>query len=434
MSFIDRIEYRSSLLMLTGKDAEDDQIVDFYEFRHLTFQEYLAARACVEGWHTGRTDCDTLADVLQQHLKDGKWKEVIPLAAVLGGKQTSALLTLLIDALKDADPYAQVRVSDNPLLVLLIQCLADEAPASPALVEHAARCLLAKAWSLDHVRCIGQFWRGRHGQPVRKFVAAQLESPAWAIPAVHVLSSQVETNISTEQLGAPEAERFRTITKRLADSALDDGCSVLQQRIEAGLLAMQIAYEHHQNDGATFDADLIDSMEVCQDNLCDSLWSEYPAEQHAATWAFVWLGKCDSLPPRVQRWRQARSEAQLPAQADIFGRLATLALHADHSWTRRFAAWALSTQPLVIEGRGCFCSTLPDEHEINPRTLEQSLNSDSRELASLIVAWYRRKPHTDAELQKQAAALLMDNESESTTKRRLQELLQLLRAETKSEG
>jgi len=41
--FIHRIEDRSSLLMMSGLDVEDGQLVEFFEFRHLTFQEFLTA-------------------------------------------------------------------------------------------------------------------------------------------------------------------------------------------------------------------------------------------------------------------------------------------------------------------------------------------------------------------------------------------------------
>lgn len=52
--FILRIEDRSSLLMMTGHDVEDGRLVEFFEFRHLTFQEFLTALAMVDGWHPGR--------------------------------------------------------------------------------------------------------------------------------------------------------------------------------------------------------------------------------------------------------------------------------------------------------------------------------------------------------------------------------------------
>ena len=98
--FIHRVEDRSSLLMMTGHDVEDGRLVEFFEFRHLTFQEFLTARAMVEGWHRGRTDKDTLVSVLEPHFAREGWREVIPLAAVLGGKATEALIRRLTEKVK----------------------------------------------------------------------------------------------------------------------------------------------------------------------------------------------------------------------------------------------------------------------------------------------------------------------------------------------
>jgi predicted NACHT family NTPase len=43
--FIQRVELRSSLMILSGHVIEQGTLYPMYEFRHLTFQEYLAARA-----------------------------------------------------------------------------------------------------------------------------------------------------------------------------------------------------------------------------------------------------------------------------------------------------------------------------------------------------------------------------------------------------
>lgn len=145
--FIQRIEERSSLLMMTGHDVENGELVEFFEFRHLTFQEYLTAKAMVEGWHPGRAASDTLASVLAPHLGTLRWREVIQLAAVIGGKASDAL----IDALATLDgesrlmvegtrlPYVEtlgysVRAVDRNVL---LGCLADEAPARPATIRAA---------------------------------------------------------------------------------------------------------------------------------------------------------------------------------------------------------------------------------------------------------------------------------------------------------
>jgi predicted NACHT family NTPase len=75
--FIERIEHRSSLLMMTGHDVVDGTLTEFYEFRHLTLQEYLTAKAIVEGWYPHRQDNDTLVALLEPHFEEEKWREVI---------------------------------------------------------------------------------------------------------------------------------------------------------------------------------------------------------------------------------------------------------------------------------------------------------------------------------------------------------------------
>jgi predicted NACHT family NTPase len=102
--FIHRVEDRSSLLMMSGHDIEDGRLVEFFEFRHLTFQEFLTARAMVAGWHPARKETDTLTTVLEPHFEDEKWREVIPLAAVLGGKATEVLIQHLTQQVRAIAP------------------------------------------------------------------------------------------------------------------------------------------------------------------------------------------------------------------------------------------------------------------------------------------------------------------------------------------
>ena len=59
----------------------------FYQFRHLTFQEYLAAVAAVEGHYIDYNKADTVLTPLQSHLLTEEWKEIIPMSAVLAKKQ-----------------------------------------------------------------------------------------------------------------------------------------------------------------------------------------------------------------------------------------------------------------------------------------------------------------------------------------------------------
>lgn len=51
--FLKRVELRSSLLLEAGHQLENGMTVPFYQFRHLTFQEYLASVALAEGHYDG---------------------------------------------------------------------------------------------------------------------------------------------------------------------------------------------------------------------------------------------------------------------------------------------------------------------------------------------------------------------------------------------
>lgn len=137
--FIDRIEDRSSLLMMSGMDVEAGQLVQFFEFRHLTFQEFLAAMAVVKGWYRGRDESDSLLAVLEQRIDDEAWREVIPLAAVLGERQTELLIKRMTKLVQDV---SDENWSESPAFLALGNCLADDAAASPATLSAAIHSLV----------------------------------------------------------------------------------------------------------------------------------------------------------------------------------------------------------------------------------------------------------------------------------------------------
>ena len=74
-----------------------------YEFRHLTFQEYLAARGYVEEQYAGRDSGRSLGDLLEPYFNDERWQEVIPLAAVLAGRKAEGVIGRLIASSEQVD-------------------------------------------------------------------------------------------------------------------------------------------------------------------------------------------------------------------------------------------------------------------------------------------------------------------------------------------
>jgi len=93
--FLKRVELRSSLLLEAGHQVEGGRAVPFYQFRHLTFQEYLAALAIVEGNYDGYDQKFPMKPITS-YLTADEWKEVVPMSAVLAGKQAESILKVLV--------------------------------------------------------------------------------------------------------------------------------------------------------------------------------------------------------------------------------------------------------------------------------------------------------------------------------------------------
>ncbi|MGA9769093.1 MAG: NACHT domain-containing protein [Blastocatellia bacterium] len=160
--FIERIEYRSSLLMQTGYENIDGELQPVYEFRHLTFQEYLAARGYVEEQYRGRNLGQSLADVLERHFEDERWREVIPLAAVLAGRKVEELIKRLTAICKR-------HRKSNRLGVLLYQCILDEVQVTAPTLRLALIELAHELYVKYGINILDSYgilwWNLRYGKP-----------------------------------------------------------------------------------------------------------------------------------------------------------------------------------------------------------------------------------------------------------------------------
>jgi len=148
--FLKRVELRSSLLVEAGHKVEAGQTVPFYQFRHLTFQEYLAAIAAVEGHYLEYNKNDTVLTPLEPYLITEEWKEVVPMAAVLARKQAEPLIAALVaessrlrekvESGEKLDSEWQIGSNVPKLpspLSRLVQCLIEEAEAAPETLTAA---------------------------------------------------------------------------------------------------------------------------------------------------------------------------------------------------------------------------------------------------------------------------------------------------------
>ena len=177
--FVDRVEGRSGLLVLSGQRLEDGRLVPVYDFRHLTFQEYLAAKALVEGYYPDRAEADTLVSKLAPHFEEESWKEVVPLVAVLAGRKAAPLVEALVEQAEEwveaERGMGRYRVRETGLLA---QCLLDEVQLPPDLVDRAlavvARLFTGEPWNGPIFSLVG----GRYGPRLREIVWRDLTTTA----------------------------------------------------------------------------------------------------------------------------------------------------------------------------------------------------------------------------------------------------------------
>ncbi|MFS8095903.1 NACHT domain-containing protein [Lentzea alba] len=134
--FMRRVEERSSLLVLSGHRVIDGSLQAVYEFKHLTFQEYLTALAIANGWVPADRQDEPPELLLSPHFTNPGWREVVPLTGVLIGRRAAGLIELLNRRLKVTPEHA--------LQEVLINCLHDEVAAAPELVRSVLETLIER--------------------------------------------------------------------------------------------------------------------------------------------------------------------------------------------------------------------------------------------------------------------------------------------------
>lgn len=141
--FIDQVEERSSLLIQYGlEEDEDGHFVPSYEFSHLSFQEYLTAIAITKCWIPDSNK--SILEIIEPHFKEEHWKEVIPMVAVLAGRQARHILESLIELSEKSETDNIKKQKDSKDKTLedyaamhLSNCIASEVPMSEELLEQA---------------------------------------------------------------------------------------------------------------------------------------------------------------------------------------------------------------------------------------------------------------------------------------------------------
>ena len=172
--FLKRVELRSSLMLEGGHTSENHKIVPFYQFRHLTFQEYLAAVAAVEGYSLSAEYGASLLSALTDNLVSDEWKEVVPMAAVLARKQAEPLIDALVklatqEKLEFLNNEVDLASDDNlpPATARLAQALVEEAIFRPDVLEKAVALIAFFARGCRNSNIWRTLSRGPYGKDLR---------------------------------------------------------------------------------------------------------------------------------------------------------------------------------------------------------------------------------------------------------------------------
>jgi energy-coupling factor transporter ATP-binding protein EcfA2 len=385
--FIERIESRSSLLMMTGHDVVNGTLMEFYEFRHLTFQEYLTARAVTEGWHAGRSEDDNLVSALEPHLNDEKWREVIPLAAILAGRKSESLIQKLIESCRN-------RVAPSHLSILGM-CLADEVHVRPETVRSALRVLIDPQGFRYWAGVLNQMVRGKYGQLLkeeagRAYLAGTVNFSTGLVLG-KIVASKVDADRGTVwDLLKPKFLSADSLTKCEAALALP--------------FAGPIAFEQ-RTDAAS-----------CIVNL---ICSDLPSEQLAGCFALRKLGG-----KRGFGFVNGDSSPSITffAENDLVARLLTLWLLSEEREVSTEAMRTLCSLPLRY---ACMSPTTSPIYEAFFLRLQNwiDLNAEERS-ACLIVAFYLGTPWNTETLLNRSRATLED--PGSSRRRRIRQIVALL--------
>lgn len=324
--FINRVEFRSSLLMLSGHKLESGVLVPTYEFRHLTFQEYLAAVAIVEGHYPHRKDSDTLLSVVSPHLSHSQWREVIPLTAVLAGRRVQPLMKHLIALAIDEPPYA-----NKVALPLLFQCVMDESHVTPSLLQEALECIIRREKAIGELTL--PLFKSKYGPKIletaeRLFISGDKDL---------LRLSDLILKFHLDKLGWIDNRSFSPFIIQI-EEGLFTGSEPIQNAL-AALLAMTIAksFQQYSHTWRVLQADTIKLFRGWANRVVSLLYSDTPQVQFAACRALISFAEIKVWNPQLH--------------PEALSQLIKLWESSPVQDTREMAALTISRLPVVDRSR-----------------------------------------------------------------------------------
>jgi len=321
VEFLHLLEARTGLLIEVGRPFHLGISEPIYEFRHLTFQEFLAARALAYGRFPERDSKCSLADqvaplagrtenvaVTGIEAKDvdviENWREALRLCTVLCSDDDVDSVLCAILTPRKGEPEATRRAR----AILATLCVADEPNVSEKIVEEVFQAFSSRVK------------KGDGGGRVRTSASAaamEVASTRWAFQLRASLVEEFCRRDSTNRsdlgslcgmIGARSAPKDPAkldawVSERLERLLNGDEHEAIETALTVMILAFEKSrlYEERQNSLDLALSEALLSHPTLPETLLSLLNGNAPMA-HAAAWALGWLNS-ESIGTTSKYWR-----------------------------------------------------------------------------------------------------------------------------------
>jgi hypothetical protein len=305
--FLRVLERRTGMLMQSGYVLYQRRQVPVFEFRHLTFQEYLAGLALVDGRHPDRDGSLSLAQhiaplvathtnhrVSSQARAQDRWSEALRLCVTScrDDDVDGVLLTILRSPEDNGDAHIENRT------LLAVQCLADEPNAGTAVATEILEAFIGAAVACDDEQerenrfgvLIQELFDSRWGSQLRLLLVQQYVE---CEESERLAYGDLLTSRDAMRSATTKAARNKWFTQRARELRVGDE----RRKCEAALLVMDASYRCYELTRTELEirASIIDAI-VSQ---LVAMLDETSATAHAASWALFWLARSGSSADRI---------------------------------------------------------------------------------------------------------------------------------------